>query len=138
MAMPMGGGYHASKWALEGLSESLAQEVAAFGIKVTLVEPGSYATEAIAGAVQADADPLYQGLREGFAEAAKALDEADPAAAGQALLRLVDAENPPLRVFFGRHGNDMLPQIYADRLGSWQAWQDLAEAAHGAGSGAVR
>lgn len=45
---PLGGGYVASKWALEGLSETLAQEIAAFGIKVTLVEPGSYDTEGYA------------------------------------------------------------------------------------------
>ncbi|MET8763550.1 SDR family NAD(P)-dependent oxidoreductase [Lentzea sp. NPDC004782] len=44
-AFPNLGGYHASKWALEGLSESLAQEVAPFGIKVTLVEPGGFATD---------------------------------------------------------------------------------------------
>ena len=66
-AWPLGGAYHASKWALEGLSESLAQEVAGFGIKVTLVEPASYATDGAAGAVHAQADPIYTGLREAFA-----------------------------------------------------------------------
>ncbi|MEU0568728.1 SDR family NAD(P)-dependent oxidoreductase [Nonomuraea sp. NPDC005983] len=130
-AMPLGGGYHASKWALEGLSESLAQEVAAFGIKVTLVEPGSYATDGAAGAVHAQADPLYDGFRESFAAFATTLDSGDPAAAGRALLKIVDVDNPPLRVFFGTQGHQMIPQIYADRLKTWADWQDLSMEAHG-------
>ncbi|MET7338349.1 SDR family NAD(P)-dependent oxidoreductase [Nonomuraea sp. NPDC005650] len=130
-AMPLGGGYHASKWALEGLSESLAQEVAGFGIKVTLVEPGSYATEGAAGAVHAEAHPLYLGARESFAEFAKTLDAGDPAAAGQALLKIVDSGDPPLRVFLGIHGGPMVQQVYADRLKTWADWQDLAVQAHG-------
>ncbi|GAA3618580.1 SDR family NAD(P)-dependent oxidoreductase [Nonomuraea rosea] len=130
-AMPLGGGYIASKWALEGLSETLAQEVAAFGIKVTLVEPGSYATEGAAGGVHAEADPRYSDLRAGFAELSKTLDAGDPAAAGRALLKVADADDPPLRVFFGIHGNQMLPQVYADRLKTWADWGDLSVEAHG-------
>ncbi|MFI6596501.1 SDR family NAD(P)-dependent oxidoreductase [Nonomuraea sp. NPDC050536] len=130
-AMPLGGGYHASKWALEGLSESLAQEVAGFGIKVTLVEPSLYATEAAAGAVNAEADPRYDGFRESFAEFAKTLDVGDPAAAGRALLKLADSDDPPLRVFFGTQGNQIVQQVYADRLKTWADWQDLAVEAHG-------
>ncbi|MGW5423865.1 SDR family NAD(P)-dependent oxidoreductase [Streptomyces sp. NPDC003943] len=131
VAMPLGGGYHASKWALEALSESLAQEVAPFGIRVTVVEPGSYATDAMASVVHAEADPVYEGLREQFAAFAKSVDVGDPAAAGRALLKVVDAENPPLRVFFGGQGNELLPQVYTDRLHTWAAWQDLAQEAHG-------
>ncbi|MER6949224.1 SDR family NAD(P)-dependent oxidoreductase [Nonomuraea sp. NPDC000554] len=130
-AMPLGGGYHASKWALEGLSESLAQEVAGFGIRVTLIEPGSYATDASAGAVQAEADPLYDGLRESFAAFSRTLDVGDPAAAGRALLKIVDSGNPPLRIFFGTQGNPILQQVYADRLTTWADWQDLSVEAHG-------
>ncbi|MET7463249.1 SDR family NAD(P)-dependent oxidoreductase [Nonomuraea sp. NPDC005501] len=133
---PLGGGYVASQWALEGLSETLAQEVAAFGIKVTLVEPGSYdtegyATEDAAGGVTADRNPLYDGLRASFAEFAKTLDLGDPAAAGQAILKIADADNPPLRVFFGIHGDQMVSQVYADRLKTWADWQDLSVQAHG-------
>ncbi|GGP14265.1 SDR family NAD(P)-dependent oxidoreductase [Nonomuraea glycinis] len=128
---PLGGGYVASKWALEGLSETLAQEVTAFGIKVTLVEPGSYATEGAAGGVHADANPLYDGLREGFAAFAKTLDVGDPAAAARALLKVADADNPPLRVFFGTQGNQIVPLVYADRLKTWTDWHDLAAEAHG-------
>jgi NAD(P)-dependent dehydrogenase (short-subunit alcohol dehydrogenase family) len=133
-AMPLGGGYHASKWALEGLSESLAQEVAGFGIKVTVVEPGFYATDAGAGAVHAAAIPLYDGIREDFAAFAKTLDVGDPAAAGRAILTLADADDPPLRVFFGTQGYPIVRRVYADRLRTWAAWQDLAVRAHGPAS----
>ncbi|MFD0276392.1 SDR family NAD(P)-dependent oxidoreductase [Kitasatospora sp. NPDC127111] len=130
-AFPLGGGYCASKWALEGLSEALAAEVAGFGVKVTLVEPGSYATDAIASAVRAQAHPLYDGFREAFAANVKSLDPGDPAAAARALLKLVDAEHPPLRVFFGNENHQLLQQVYADRLQTWADWQDLAFEAHG-------
>lgn len=131
---PLGGGYVASKWALEGLSETLAQEVAGFGVKVTLVEPSTYATEGYsdgaAGGVHAEPMPQYDGLRAGFAEFTETVEFGDPAAAGQAILELADAEDPPLRVFFGIQGHQIVPQVYADRLATWAEWQGLAERAH--------
>ncbi|MGW1786240.1 SDR family NAD(P)-dependent oxidoreductase [Streptomyces sp. NPDC002143] len=131
-AWPLLGGYHASKWALEGLTESLAQEVAGLGIKVTLVEPGGYATDwGGSSAVQADAVSAYDGVREGLAAFMETVDFGDPTAAGQALLEVVDSDNPPLRVFFGTQGNEMLPQVYADRLKTWADWSDLAVRAQG-------
>ncbi|NUW36011.1 SDR family NAD(P)-dependent oxidoreductase [Nonomuraea sp. SMC257] len=130
-AMPLGGGYHASKWALEGLSESLAQEVAGFGIRVTLVEPGSYATGVNAAVVRAEPDPLYEGLRQNFAAFAGTLDAGDPAAAGRALLEIADSADPPLRVFFGTQGHDIVEQVYADRLRTWAEWRALSVEAHG-------
>ncbi|MFC9293887.1 SDR family NAD(P)-dependent oxidoreductase [Streptomyces sp. NPDC057011] len=129
---PLVGGYHASKWALEGLSESLAQEVSGLGIKVTLVEPGAYATDwGGSSAVSADPIPVYDGVREALGAFMQTLDFGSPAAAGAALLKVVDSDNPPLRVFFGTQGNDMLPQVYTDRLKTWADWQDLAVEAQG-------
>ncbi|MEV7522589.1 SDR family oxidoreductase [Streptomyces sp. NPDC091371] len=129
---PLVGGYHASKWALEGLSESLAQEVSGLGIKVTLVEPGAYATDwGGSSAIWADANPVYDGVREALGAFMQTLDFGSPAAAGAALLKVVDSDNPPLRVFFGTQGNDMLPQVYADRLKTWADWQDVAVEAQG-------
>ncbi|TDD18921.1 SDR family NAD(P)-dependent oxidoreductase [Nonomuraea diastatica] len=129
-AFPLGGGYCASKWALEGLSESLAQEVAGFDIKVTVVEPGSYATGASAGAVKASPNPLYDAARRAHAAHAQSLDAGDPTAAGQAMLKLADIPNPPLRVFFGTQSYPMLQQVYADRLKTWADWHDLSVQAH--------
>ncbi|WP_067822535.1 SDR family oxidoreductase [Actinomadura kijaniata] len=131
-AWPLVGGYHASKWALEGLSESLAQEVAGLGIKVTLVEPGAYATDwGGTSAVHSAPNPVYDGVREGLTAFMSTLDFGDPSAAGQALLEIVDAENPPLRVFFGTQGDQMLPQLYADRLKTWSDWRHVAVRAQG-------
>lgn len=130
-AMPLGGAYAASKWGIEGLVETLAQEVAQFGVKVTIVEPGGYATEGAAGAVHAQVAPQYAALREGFAALAETLEFGDPAAAGRAMLALADAEEPPLRTFFGVQGGPIVEAVYADRLKTWADWQDLAVEAHG-------
>jgi NAD(P)-dependent dehydrogenase (short-subunit alcohol dehydrogenase family) len=107
IALPAGGGYLLSKWALEALNESLAHEVAGFGIRVTLVEPGSYATGSTGG-VHAKADPGYDGARQSAAAFMKKLDVGDPAAAATALLRVVDSDRPPLRVFFGIQGYEII------------------------------
>src|SRR5258707_4853867 len=64
-AFPLVGIYHASKWALEGISQSLAQEVAPFGIKVTLIEPGRIATDwAVSSSSTATQLPHYAGVHE--------------------------------------------------------------------------
>ena len=137
IAMPLGGAYYASKWALEGLSESLAQEVAGFGIKVTVVEPGGFATgsgknpDPLANGHMAEPNPVYDGLRQRFAALAGKQPAGDPAAAARALLKLVDSDNPPLRVLFGQGFYPMLQQAYADRLKTWADWQDLSVEAHG-------
>ena len=124
--LALGGAYCASKWALEGLSEVLAQEVAGFGIKVTVVAPGGYATDGVTGGVQADPNPLYDDLRAGLSAYLAAADFGDTDAAGRAILKLADATDPPLRVFFGTQGFPMVQQVYADRLKTWEDWQGLA------------
>src|SRR3982751_6634426 len=69
-AFPNIGIYNASQWALEGLSQALAQEVADFGIAVTIVEPGAFSTDwAGSSAAHATQLPAYDGLREKAAQA---------------------------------------------------------------------
>ncbi|MER5223248.1 hypothetical protein ABT032_23185 [Streptomyces flaveus] len=70
-----------------------------------------------------------RGFGRRFVEAA--LSRGDKVAASEALLEVVDSDNPPLRVFFGTQGNQMLPQVYADRLKTWADWSDLAVRAQG-------
>ncbi|MET9343171.1 SDR family NAD(P)-dependent oxidoreductase [Nonomuraea sp. NPDC003804] len=136
LAMPLGGAYHVSKWAVEALNESLAQEVADFGIKVTVIEPGGFATRSgknpdpLDNGHMAEPNPIYDGLRRRLAGFAGKQPAGDPAAA-QALLKIVDADNPPLRVLFGLGFYPMLQQVYADRLKTWADWQDLSAEAHG-------
>ena len=138
LAMPLGSAYHVSKWALEALNESLAHEVADFGIKVTVVEPGGFATrdgknpDPLANGHMAAPDPVYDGLRRRLAGLVGKQPAGDPAAAAQALLAVVDSDNPPLRVLFGLGFYPMLQQVYADRLKIWADWQDLSAEAQGA------
>ncbi|WP_322889756.1 MULTISPECIES: oxidoreductase [unclassified Yoonia] len=131
MTFPGLGGYHASKWAVEGLSDALAQEVAGLGIKVTLVEPGPYATDwAGASAIHAAPIAAYDGVRAALAAQQMPPDVyGDPAAVGPAILALVDADAPPLRLFLGVLPTMMVPGTYQARLAEWDAWKDVAVAA---------
>lgn len=135
-AFPTLGGYHASKWALEGMTESLAQEVAGFGIHVTLVEPGGYATDwGGDSATLAEGMEEYQGVRDAFnaSMAENTTEDAigDPAAAAQALLDIVDADQPPLRILFGTVAAQIAPAVYQQRLDGWEQWNSTAVKAHG-------
>lgn len=136
VAVPNLGAYHASKWALEALSESLATEVARFGVHVTLVEPGGYDTD-WAGSSSRHSDPLppYDTMREEMAARRSTTVSGDPAAAARALLDIVDADLPPLRVLFGALFGVPVPEIVRDvydrRLKEWAAWEDLAVRAYG-------
>jgi NAD(P)-dependent dehydrogenase (short-subunit alcohol dehydrogenase family) len=131
-AFPTTGLYHASKWGLEGFSQSLAQEVAAFGIKVTIVEPGGYATDwSGPSARHAKTMPIYDGVRAARASARATFVPGDPEASGAAILKVVDAEDPPLRIFFGTAGLPMTRAEYARRLETWETWNDVAVEAQG-------
>jgi NAD(P)-dependent dehydrogenase (short-subunit alcohol dehydrogenase family) len=131
-AFPTIGLYHASKWGLEGFSQSLAAEVAPFGIKVTLIEPAGYATE-WGGASAKRSRPLaaYDTARAAIDNWRRSAVPGDPAATGAAILKVVDAEEPPLRVFFGTAGLPIARAEYAKRIETWERWNDVATAAQG-------
>jgi NAD(P)-dependent dehydrogenase (short-subunit alcohol dehydrogenase family) len=132
IAYPTLGGYHASKWALEGMTDALAQEVAGFGIKVTLVEPGGFATDwSGASAIVADPHPAYAALHENMAARRAQVVIPEPVGFKSAILTLVDAEQPPLRLFFGEAPTQMAPQVYQQRLAEWAEWAHLSKAAEG-------
>ena len=131
-AFPGIGLYHASKWGLEGFSQALAGEVAGFGIKVTIVEPGGYATD-WSGPSAKRAEPIgaYDDMRAARAKFRSGMSPGDPEATGPAMLKLVDAAEPPLRVFFGTTGLGMTKAEYARRIETWEKWNDLSVAAQG-------
>lgn len=133
-AFPNLGIYHASKWALEGLSQSLAQEVASFGIRVTLIEPAGFATD-WAGSSARRSTPLPDyGQVHAEADRARSRRVArpgDPKASAAAVLRIVDAEDPPVRVFFGELPLQLVRADYEQRLRAWEQWQPVAELAQG-------
>jgi len=133
-AFPLVGIYNASKWALEGMSQALAQEVAGFGIHVTLVEPGGFATDWSGASAKRSAElDDYADYRATMIEARRQRNTApgDPTASAAAILKVVDAENPPLRVFFGDAPLGMAKADYASRIENWEKWDEVAHLAQG-------
>jgi NAD(P)-dependent dehydrogenase (short-subunit alcohol dehydrogenase family) len=131
-AFPTVGLYHASKWALEGFSQSLAAEVAPFGIKVTLIEPGGFATDwGGASAQRAQQLSVYDDARAKIAAVRSRYVPGDPDATGPAILKVVDAQEPPLRIFFGSSGLPMTRAEYARRLEMWEKWNSVSLEAQG-------
>ncbi|MFF0766705.1 SDR family oxidoreductase [Streptomyces sp. NPDC003737] len=132
MAFPNLGLYHASKWAVEAFSQSLALEVAPFGLHVTIVEPTGYSTDWSGdSAVNATPIDVYEPARAARAARVKPGMVGDPTATREAILAIVDADEPPLRVFFGRGQVERIEEEYGKRLDTWHAWKDLSERAHG-------
>jgi NAD(P)-dependent dehydrogenase (short-subunit alcohol dehydrogenase family) len=131
-AFPTVGLYHASKWGLEGFSQALAAEVAGFGIKVTIVEPGGYATDwGGPSAKRAAQMTVYDGARAAIAGVRGKNQPGDPLATGPAILKVVDAKDPPLRVFFGSSGLPMTRAEYARRIEIWEKWNEVSLEAQG-------
>jgi NAD(P)-dependent dehydrogenase (short-subunit alcohol dehydrogenase family) len=133
-AFPNLGVYHASKWALEGLSQALAAEVAAFGVKVTLVEPGPYATDwRGSSAVRAQPMPAYDGVRAAAAaaRAGRVRAPGDPAATSAVIRQLVEMTDPPLRLLLGDGPLGTVTADYESRLATWREWADLSAEAQG-------
>ena len=133
VTMPVIGYYASSKWAFEAIHESLAAEVKAFGIKVTIIEPGAYATEfgsqdSLKFAAGLD---IYEDFKTQFFGGLKDMERGDPDATPQALFQIVDAENPPLRFNLGSHNLSWVRAAYAERLAIWEAWQPVSESAQG-------
>ncbi|MEU9620943.1 SDR family NAD(P)-dependent oxidoreductase [Streptomyces sp. NPDC048155] len=130
-SLPGLGVYHASKFGLEGFTASLAKEVEDFGIKVTLVEPAGYATDwAGPSAVHAERLAAYDGFRAGMQRPAGVRGE--PTATRAAILAVVDADEPPLRIFFGKGPLDVIRAEYASRIEEWERWGAVSQAAFGA------
>src|ERR1700754_4135298 len=122
-AFPLVGIYHASKWALEGISQSLAQEVAHFGIKVTLIEPGGFATDWAGSSSNTSPQfPASTDCPEQVQEQRRKRvgPPGDPRASAAAVLALVDAKEPPLRCFFGTAPLGIAKADYEQRLATWE------------------
>ena len=133
VTMPVIGYYCSSKWAFEAIHESLAAEVKAFGIKVTIIEPGAYATEfgSQDSLKFAPGMEIYTDFKTQFVDRLKGLERGDPDATPQALFQIVDAENPPLRFNLGSQNLGWVRSAYAERLAVWEEWQAVSASAQG-------
>ncbi len=133
VAMPLSGLYCATKWAFEALHESLAQEVKSFGLRVSIIEPGAYATSfgSPASLKMSTGKEEYATLREQVISALMGMKRGDPEATSEAVFQLVDAPEPPLRLILGSEGVPWLRGVYAERLATWEAWEAVSSAAQG-------
>jgi NAD(P)-dependent dehydrogenase (short-subunit alcohol dehydrogenase family) len=134
-SFPGVGVYSATKFALEGLSEALALEVAPLGIRVLVVEPGPFRTSFNKPGVlefaenriadyEATVGPVCTGLAEADGNQA-----GDPIAAARAILTALEAENPPLRLALGNEAVDSIGASLDKARAELDAWETLARSA---------
>ena len=124
------GMYSASKFALEGMSEALAAEAASFGIKVTIVQPGGYWTDLYSSMVSTTPSDAYAPLRaELERQWAEGSIDSDPRLAADAMLTLVDSDDPPLRLLLGSMVYDLAHDISQQRIETWSAWEQVSRSA---------
>lgn len=132
VSLPVLGLYNASKFAVEGLSETLATEVKEFGINVSLIEPNGFTTDwSGASAFQTKAMDVYDGVKKAFQESSTPDVFGKPEATVEAVLKLVDSQNPPLRLLLGKIAYPAVKQAYEQRLATWEEWKEVSSAAHG-------
>ena len=123
--------YCGSKFALEGISEALGKEVAAFGIKITTLAPGQFRTDWAGRSMDrtprsiADYDEVMDPIRA--ARQAKSGNQPnDPAKAAQALLAIVEDQNPPARLFLGEDALGLVDQKLDDMRAEVTRWETLS------------
>jgi NAD(P)-dependent dehydrogenase (short-subunit alcohol dehydrogenase family) len=129
VTFPLYSVYQATKFAIEGMVQTLAQEVAGFGIKVTLIEPGPFKTDFLAPTSLKNTTPIpaYEPVREQLAKMLTSDMLGDPKATVDAILKVVDADEPPLHLILG----PLLPlvkQTYAARIQAWEQWEQISRA----------
>jgi NAD(P)-dependent dehydrogenase (short-subunit alcohol dehydrogenase family) len=132
VTLPILGLYNASKYAVNGLSETLASEVKSFGINVSLIEPNGFSTDwAGASAFQTEANEVYEPIKKAFFDGAPPDSWGNPEATSTAVLALIDSQTPPLHFLLGKIAYPGVKQVYADRLAEFETWKDVSSEAHG-------
>jgi NAD(P)-dependent dehydrogenase (short-subunit alcohol dehydrogenase family) len=122
--------YSASKFALEGLSEAVAHELADFGVDVTIVQPGGYWTDLYTAMDTATPLPDYDALRERLAaQFAENSVDSDPKRAAEAILELTASTSPPRRLLLGGTAYDIALGVTEERRKTWQQWEAVSRAA---------
>ncbi|HCN51777.1 MAG TPA: short-chain dehydrogenase/reductase [Chryseobacterium sp.] len=132
VTLPILGLYNASKFAVEGFSETLASEVKHLGINISLIEPNGYSTDwSGASAFQTEPMEVYNPVKEAFMKGATPDIYGNPEATVTAIEKLVDSPNPPLRLLLGKIAYPSVKSTYEQRLASFEEWKEVSEQAHG-------
>lgn len=132
LAFPGLGYYHGSKFALEGISASLAQEVRGFGVFVTAVEPGAFRTDWAGRSMArqprsiADYDRFFEPLRTARATQENGSQRGDPRAAGRAMLALIEHPEPPMHLLLGADAVQWAKAHFERRLADTETWAPLS------------
>ena len=131
VAFPGNSMYHATKWGIEGFVESVAQEVASFGIGMTIVEPGGARTEFRYGSAQvAKLMPIYDGNpAHGFLrmlDPKNGLAPGDPARMAARIVESVDVDPAPLRMVLGSQALESTLATLRRRIAGFEAQTELA------------
>jgi NAD(P)-dependent dehydrogenase (short-subunit alcohol dehydrogenase family) len=125
--------YHATKWGIEGFVEAMAQEVASFGIKCTIVEPGAAATNFLAGLVATPAMDIYENTPSGEWRrliASGAFDNVgNPDRMCSTIIEFIDSGNPTLRLALGAQASDLIEQTLQTRLAEMRAVREFSVSA---------
>ncbi|NVN11691.1 oxidoreductase [Nguyenibacter vanlangensis] len=128
VTFPAVGFYHMTKFALEGFSETLAKEVAPFGIGVTIVEPGAFRTEFRGASMKQSAVRLAEyadtaGKVRVNLPAAHGTQAGDPVRGARAIIKAVAAEHPPLHLVIGGDALDLIRKKIADLTRDLDMWE---------------
>ncbi|MGR6544041.1 oxidoreductase [Paenibacillus tundrae] len=130
-SFPTLGYYHATKYAVEGISESLSQELAPFNIHVTLMEPSGFRTDwggrssvktetSIPELKESIVGQMLQGVQLGAGQEA-----GDPAKAAEAVIKVVETTEPPLRLLLGQQAYDAATYKFNNMLSSIEEWKEI-------------
>jgi NAD(P)-dependent dehydrogenase (short-subunit alcohol dehydrogenase family) len=132
ISRPVLGLYAASKFAVEGLSESMAAETKGFGIKVSIIEPAGFDTEwGGASAARTVPIPAYNEIKANHEAGIPPDFRGIAEGTVVALLKLIDSQNPPLRLLLGKYAHMLVKKEYESRDAEWSSWQEITLAAQG-------
>lgn len=127
---PLSGMYAASKFALEGMSEALALEAGEFGVSLSILQPGGYWTDLYSAMANTTPIEAYAPLRAQLeAQWAEGSVDSEPALAAEALLTLVNSDEPPLRLLLGDMVYDLAFHLTRAKTATWSAWEKTSRAA---------
>jgi len=134
VSFPATGYYHATKYAVEGLSESLAQELSPLGIKVLIVEPGPFRTDWAGRSIKQSKTrlPDYEqtaGKRRTETEARSGNQAGDPVRGVQAIIKALEAKDPPLRLVLGKPALDLAYKKLETQKADFDAWAETTRSA---------